>query len=196
MPPAIRLASSCPHPPAARPPRGSRTGSTSLPCRTPPPLRTALALDLAAERLKQIHRQHLIDHNATLTEQRAAQRRSRAAQEPPRAGLFLLLRRSSGKVSNFHVRFVFHQRLDDACCPCLAFAVAHCNSIVLQSAIPFIFLPIIAAFALQLRPDGGSLELLGSLSSILFLSFCIRNFSLCIGNVIFCILIFRYFWLD
>ena len=41
----------------------------------PPPLRTALALDLAAERLKQIHHQQLVHHNASIIEQRKEQRR-------------------------------------------------------------------------------------------------------------------------
>ena len=43
----------------------------------PPPLRTGLALDLAAERLKQIHRQHMLQHNATILEQRIAQRKAK-----------------------------------------------------------------------------------------------------------------------
>ena len=42
---------------------------------SPPPLRTAIALDLAAERLKQIHHQQLVQHNATIIEQRKEQRR-------------------------------------------------------------------------------------------------------------------------
>ncbi len=43
----------------------------------PPPLRTGLALDLAAERLKQIHRQHMQQHNATILEQRLAERKAK-----------------------------------------------------------------------------------------------------------------------
>ena len=42
----------------------------------PPPFRTGLALDLAAERLKQIHRQHMLQHNATILEQRIAERKA------------------------------------------------------------------------------------------------------------------------
>ena len=42
---------------------------------SPPPLRAAIALDLAAERLKQIHHQQLVHHNATIIEQRKEQRR-------------------------------------------------------------------------------------------------------------------------
>ena len=42
-----------------------------------PPLKTGLALYLAAERLKQIHCQHLQQHNATIIEQRIAERKAK-----------------------------------------------------------------------------------------------------------------------
>ena len=79
---------------------------------------------------------------------RAAKSRPRIAQEPPRAAQEPPKSRAEPPKTRSHppphppppllrlsLEFScplgFHQRLDESCCPCLAFAVAHCNSIVL-----------------------------------------------------------------